>query len=54
MEPEDLQISVKLIPNFRAEAAKYIEEDIGTDVDDRRHNTVTHLAKAISIRDSRD
>ena len=47
-------ISVKLIPNFRDEAAKYIEEDIGTAVDDRRHNTVTHLAKAISIRDFRD
>ena len=36
---------------FWEEAEKYINEDVGTAVDDRRHATVTHLAKAISIRD---
>ena len=30
---------------------KCINEDVGAAVDDRRHTTVTHLAKAISIQD---
>ena len=38
---------------FWAEAEKYLNEDIGTAVDDRRHAQITHLAKAISIRDFR-
>ena len=36
---------------FWDEASKLIDEDIGTAVDDRRHSTVTHLAKAVSVRD---
>ena len=36
---------------FWAEAEKFINEDIGTAVDDRRHCQITHLARAISIRD---
>lgn len=39
---------------FWDEAVKYIDEDIGIAVDDRRHTTVTHLPKAISIRDFQD
>ena len=65
MEPEDPQTlfdlrevcSMKGHTKFQAfwdEAAKYIDEDVGTAVDDRRHTTVTHLAKVISIRDFRD
>ncbi len=65
MEPEDPQTLFDLresrstkghttFEHFWEEAAKYTEEDIGTAVDDRRHDTVTHLAKAISIRDFRN
>ncbi len=36
---------------FWAECAKFLREDVGVAVDDRRHDSVTHLAKAISIRD---
>ena len=36
---------------FSEETEKYIKEDVGAAVDDRRYTTVTHLAKAISIRD---
>ena len=39
---------------FWEEAHKYINEDLGAAVDDRRHGEVTHLAKAISIRDLRE
>ncbi|XP_065883057.1 uncharacterized protein [Dysidea avara] len=34
--------------------SKYLNESIGTAVDDRRHSDVVHLAQAISIRDLRD
>ena len=34
---------------FWEKAEKYINEDVGAAVDDRRHATVTHLTKAISI-----
>ena len=65
MEPEDPQTlfdlreacSTKRHTKFQAfwdEAAKYIDEDVGRAVDDRRHTTITNLAKAISIRDFRD
>ena len=36
---------------FWDEAKKYINEDLGAAVDDRRHGEVTHLVKAISIHD---
>jgi len=36
------------------EASKFIDEDIGTAVNDRRHSTITHLVKAISLQDFRD
>ena len=39
---------------FWGECKKFIDEGIGSPVDDRRHGTVTHLAKAISIRDLRE
>ena len=65
MEPEDPQTvfdlrearSTKGTTKFEVfweEAEKYINEDVGAAVDDRRHTTVTHLAKAISIRDFRE
>ena len=39
---------------FWAKAKEFLEEDIGTAVDDRRHSQVLHLAKAVSVRDFRD
>lgn len=36
---------------FWDECKKYLEEDVGIAVDDRRHSDVIHIAKAISIRD---
>ena len=35
-------------------SGKYINEEIGVAVDDRRHGEVTHMAKAISVRDLRE
>lgn len=37
-----------------SECKKFLEESVGTAVDDHRHGEVTHLAKAISVRDLRD
>ena len=65
MEPEDPQTVFDLrearstkgttkFDVFWEEAEKYINEDVGAAVNDRRHATVTHLAKAISIRDFRE
>ena len=65
MEPEDPHTVVDLrevksqetktkYDVFWDEAKKYINEDIGVAVDDRRHGDVTHMAKAISVRDLRD
>lgn len=39
---------------FWKECKKFLEEDVGTAVDDRRHGTVTHLARAVSVRDLRE
>ena len=39
---------------FWAKAKEFLEEDVGTAVDDRRHNDVVHLAKAVSVRDQRE
>ena len=39
---------------FWDEAQKFINEDLGVAVDDRRHGEITHLARAISIRDLRE
>ena len=39
---------------FWQRAKEYLEEDIGTAVDDRRHSTVLHAAKAFSVRDLRE
>ena len=36
---------------FWGECQKFLEEEVGTPVDDRRHSLVTHLARAISARD---
>ena len=35
-------------------AKEYIEEEVGTAADDRRHSTVVHVAKAISVWDLRE
>ena len=39
---------------FWAKAKEFLEEDVGTAVDDWRHSKVVHLAKAISVRDLRE
>eukprot|EP00731_Ephydatia_muelleri_P010010 Em0005g596a len=39
---------------FWQRAKEYLEEDVGTAVDDRRHSTIVHMAKAISVRDLRE
>ena len=39
---------------FWAETENFLNEEIGTAVDDRRHCQVTHLAKAVSVRDFRE
>lgn len=39
---------------FWDEAKTFIHEDIGVAVDDRRHSTVIHIAKAVSVRDLRE
>ena len=36
---------------FWSKAKEFLEEDVGTAVDDRRHSQVVHIAKAISVRD---
>ena len=36
---------------FWDECKKYLQDSVGTAVDDRRHGTVTHLSTAISVRD---
>ena len=36
---------------FWEECGKFLNEDVGVAVDDRRHGEITHLAKAISVRD---
>lgn len=65
MEPEDPHTVVDLrnlecqekktqYDVFWDEAKKYIEEEIGTAVDDRRHGQVVHIAKAVSVRDLRE
>ena len=36
---------------FWAECEKFLSEDVGTIVDDRRNGLVAHLARAISIKD---
>jgi hypothetical protein len=39
---------------FWDECSKFLQEVVGTAVDDRRHTDVTHIATAISVRDFRD
>ena len=39
---------------FWERAKEFLEEDVGTAVDDRRHSQTVHLAKAISVRDLRE
>ena len=65
MEPEDPNTAVDLrevkskeskmkFNVFWDEAQKFINEDLEVAVDDRCHGEVTHLAKAISVRDLRE
>ena len=39
---------------FWAKAKEFLEEEVGTAVDDRGHTDVVHLAKAVSVRDLRE
>ena len=39
---------------FWSECQKFLQEDVGSAVDDRRHHCVTHMAKAISVGDLRE
>ena len=39
---------------FREQSKILLEDGIGTAVDDRRHTTVTHLGRAMSVRDLRE
>ena len=39
---------------FWEECVKFLQEDVGTAVDDRRHSDVTHTATTISVRDFLD
>ena len=43
-----------LYDTFWEKAKQFLEEDVGTAVDDRRHSQVVHLAKAVSVRDLRE
>jgi len=36
---------------FWEECAKFLSEEVGSAVDDRRHGQITHLARAISVHD---
>ena len=36
---------------FWNEAQKFLQEDVGLAVEERRHSEVTHLARALSIGD---
>ncbi len=40
--------------NFWAECDKFLSEDVGEAVDDRRHGSITHMARAISVRDLKE
>lgn len=39
---------------FWDECAKFLQENVGLAVDDRRHTEVTHIASALSVRDLRE
>ena len=65
MEPDDSNLIIDLrevkhperrtkYEAFWNEAEKFLNEDVGLAVDDRRHCQITHLSKAISIRDFRE
>ena len=43
-----------LYDTFWEKAKEFLDEDVGTAVDDRRHSQAVHLAKAISVRDLRE
>ena len=62
MEPEDPQTLTNLaevtmeehktkFDTFWSKCSKILSEVVGLAVDDRRHTSVTHLVKAISVRD---
>jgi len=62
MEEPDLIFDLRQLYSGRAsqfdmfwtKAKEFLEEDIGTAVDDRRHSGVVHLTKAVSVRDLRE
>lgn len=59
MEDPDIVIDLRELQNgptskfdvFWEECARFLQEDIGLAVDDRRHSQVTHMARAISASD---
>ena len=51
MEDVNVLPDLQALIVFWAECAKFLSEDVGTSVDDRRHGLVAHLARAISIKD---
>ena len=58
MEPENPTtiIDLREVKHYQAktkwaEAEKYLSEDVETAVNDRRHAQISHLAKAIAVRD---
>ncbi len=42
------------LDKFWDECAKFLQEEVGLAVDDRRHTDVTHIASALSVRDLRE
>lgn len=64
IDMEDTSVTIDLREHNTGQKSKYdifwdacetfLREDVGVAVDDRRHTDVTHIAKAVSIRDLRD
>ncbi len=62
MEDPDIVIDLRELQRGRAskfdrfwdECAKFLQEEVGLAVDDRRHTEVTHIACALSVRDLRE
>ena len=59
MEDSDIVLDLRYLNSgqksqydvFWSKCKKFLDEEVGLPVDDRRHGTVTHLAKAILVHD---
>ena len=59
MEDEDIVYDLRELQSgkkskfdaFWDECEKFLQEDVGLAVDERRHSQVTHMSRAISVRD---